>query len=254
MPASPMNLQVQHVMVNCGHVVIVAILIGMLWAGFLPPTPPSDSAAQISAIYAEHQGRIQGGCALMMIFWVLWAPWAGVLAMFIRRMTPSDPSLTYAALVCMGYGLVIFEFIAFFWVVAAYRPGEIAPDITLTLNDIAWFMFLYTWPPFALIFIIIAVAIFCDRNLPMIFPRWVAYLNLWCAVLLLPATLMSIYKTGSFAYDGLFGMWVPLVAFCIWMVVMSVLMSSAIKAERRKLAQGERAPRGAPALATVRLP
>jgi len=125
-------------------------------------------------MYIQHQGRIQGGCALMMIFWVLWAPWGGILSMFVKRMGAEYPSLAYTAVACVAFGLVIFEFIAFFWAVAAYRPGEIAADITLTLNDIAWFMFLYTWPPFSLLFVVIAVAIFCDRNVPTTFPRWVA--------------------------------------------------------------------------------
>ena len=41
--------------------------------------------------------------------------------------------------------------------------------------------------PFALWMVVIALAIFKDHNVPTLYPRWVAYLNVWCAILIFPA-------------------------------------------------------------------
>jgi hypothetical protein len=223
-----MDPRLQKVMVYCGHVVVVAIAVGMLVAGFVPPASPSSSAQAIAAMYAEHQARILIGCAILMVFWVLWVPWGAVLTVWISRTEPGRPVLAYAASACVAFGLVIFEFIAFFWAVAAFRPGQIAADLTLTLNDIAWFMFLYTWPPFSLLMLIIAIAILRDRNQPTVFPRWLGYLNLWGAIGLVPAVLMSFFKHGAFGFNGLIGMWTPLIVFCFWMIVVSHYMIKAV--------------------------
>jgi hypothetical protein len=235
----PLHPFLQKAMVYCGHVVVVAIVVGMLIAGFIPPPLPSASAETIAAMYAEHQGRILLGCSLMMVFWVLWVPWGAQLTLWIRRMEPGYPTLTYSAHACVAFGLVIFEFIAFFWAVAAFRPGQVGADTTQTLNDIAWFMFLYTWPPFSLLMVITAIAILKDENRTRIFPRPVGYLNLWGAIGLVPAVLMAFFKRGAFGFNGLIGMWTPLIIFCFWMFVMSVYMLRAIDREQCRLGESE---------------
>jgi len=80
--------------------------------------------------------------------------------------------------------------------------------------------------------ILIAVAIFRDFNVPTIYPRWVAFFNLWCAILITPAALIEFVKTGPFAYDGAISFWFIYLVFFGWIMVMSIVTLKALKNAR----------------------
>ncbi len=117
------------------------------------------------------------------------------------------------------------------WAALAYRPELMPPWFLQIMNDWVWFIFILSWPPFAIFMILIAVAIFCDHNTPTIFPRWVAFFNVWCALLIVPAALIEFFKAGPFAYDGLISFWFIYIVFFGWIMVMSVVTLKATKAE-----------------------
>jgi hypothetical protein len=53
------------------------------------------------------------------------------------------------------------------------------------------------------------------------------------AVLFIPGGLLTFFKTGPFAWSGVFVYWVPLVVFFSWYLVMFVVLrQAAIKAGR----------------------
>ncbi|MGE3297731.1 MAG: hypothetical protein AB7I68_10315 [Porticoccaceae bacterium] len=47
-------------------------------------------------------------------------------------------------------------------------------------------------------------------------------------MLFVPGGLLTFFKTGPFAWDGLFVFWVPLVVFLLWYGAMFVLLRQAI--------------------------
>jgi hypothetical protein len=219
-----------------GPVLVASVVVGMVpLLGFIPPPSATLSAEEVAAIYSESQTSIRVGCLMLMICWTLWGTWGAVIATLIKRMEAGYPLLTYSSVALLGAGVVFFLLIPMTWAVAAFRPGEIDPSITMTLNDWAWFSFMYSWPPFAICCIILAIAILRDHNVPTIYPRWAAYLNLWFAVLFTPAGLMSFFKTGPFALDGVGTFFIPVSLFFIWMLVMSWLTNTAIVNENKRL-------------------
>jgi hypothetical protein len=119
------------------------------------------------------------------------------------------------------------------WTVMAFRAED--PSIVQAFNDLGFFLFLYTWPPFGIFMVIIAVAIFRNVNPQNIFPRWVAYYNIYAAIGMAPASFMGLFKTGPLAYNGILAFWVVAVDFFVWMVVMSMVMFKAIAADERRL-------------------
>jgi hypothetical protein len=48
----------------------------------------------------------------------------------------------------------------------------------------------------------------------------------------LPAGLMTYFKTGPFAWNGILAFWLPLVAFAIWFNVMFIALQKAIKEQQ----------------------
>jgi hypothetical protein len=73
----------------------------------------------------------------------------------------------------------------------------------------------------------IGIAAFSDHD-GHVFPRWVGYFNVWCAALLLPAVLIPFFKTGPFAWHGIFEFWLAAAIFFGWVVVMTAVTLAAI--------------------------
>lgn len=212
-----------------GIALVAMTAVGLGWLmHYAPPPKAAWGSDQILAFVKIHQISILIGAALCCFFWSFWVTWAAPLIIFIRRMERA-PLLTYASLANVGGGAAVITTIAVSWTVMAYRAEDAL--IVQAFNDFGFFLFLYTWPPFAIWMFIIAIAILRDVNSQPIFPRWVAFYNLWTGILMAPASLMGLFKTGPFAYDGLLSFWLVAIDFFVWMIVMSIVTFSAISKE-----------------------
>lgn len=208
----------------CGPVFAGLFAIGFVFlSGFLPPPSPSDSAAEVVDFYRDDQTAFRVGTCLMMLAVPLLGPWGIALASQTRRTETGFPVLTAIQIFCTGVILFTIALLVTVWAWASFRAGEISPEETQSINDFGFFLFLFDWTPFALWLVSFAVAIFLDRSDPPVFPRWAAYLNLWLATLGIPGGLIVFFKTGAFAYNGFLGFYFPVVAFFIWLVVMTWL-------------------------------
>lgn len=215
-----------------GPALTVLFFIGLvLLAQFIPPPHPADSAERIRQFYLDNVNGIRIGMVFVMIAVGLIAPWGVAISVWTRRTETAFPVLTYIQLTCIAVGTMVGVLIALVWGAAAFRPDDVSPDVTRTLNDLGWFFFLFDWPPFVIWFLAVALGIFLDKSETPAFPRWSGYLTLWVTILTLPAGAMIFFKTGPFAYNGLIAMYIPLAVFFVWIVVMSVLMLQAIRRE-----------------------
>ena len=209
---------------------VLSILGLVVISGFVPPQDPSDSAQQIAGWYSDNDTRILIGMIVGMTGFTLFVPFGIGVALQTRRIE-NRPAMTYIQIACVAIAALEGVMAAFIWGAAAFRPGEMDPDITRTLNDLGWFAFLFDIPPFAVWIGAIAIAIFRDESDPPVFPRWVAYLNLWVALLIWPAELMAFFKTGPFAFNGLLALYLPAGLFFAWLVTMSIVLMGVIKRE-----------------------
>ncbi len=114
--------------------------------------------------------------------------------------------------------------------VAAFRPDR-APELTVTLTDLAWILFVTPIGPFIAQNLAVAGAVLTDRASTPVFPRWVGYANLWIALLFCPAGLAYFFKGGPFAWQGIFAFWLGLVMYSAWLVVMFITVRRAIRTE-----------------------
>ncbi|HEX9834492.1 MAG TPA: hypothetical protein VGA66_15675 [Mycobacterium sp.] len=147
--------------------------------------------------------------------------------------SPGVLYLDVASLANVGGGAAVITTIAVSWTVMAFRAEN--PLIVQAFNDLGFFLFLYTWPPFAIWMVILATAILRDVNPKPIFPRWVAYYNLYAALLMAPASFMGLFKDGPLAYNGVLAFWLVAIDFFVWMVVMSAVMLKAINRDAERI-------------------
>ena len=216
-------------MIYSGLILVVCLGVTQgLIMGFIPPPSPNLSAEELAQIFIDRKSQIRLGTFLQCIGYTFYLTWGMAIVMLMRKMEKGLPVLTYTSIANIGGGYVFFLLMPITWAMIAFRPELMDPKFIQIMNDFVWFIFILSWPPFAIFMIFIALAIFRDQNIPSIFPRWAGYFNLWCAFVISPAALIEFFKTGPFAYDGLISFWFIYIVFFGWIVIMSVLSLKAV--------------------------
>lgn len=233
-PMSNTKLQLLCLRVG-GRLLFLLFAIGWIgFARFVPAPSPLAGAAEIARRYRDNAAGIQIGATFMLVSFAFWATWGSVIAAWTKRTVPGGQVLAYIQVVSMTIAEMVGVLCAFFWGAAAFRPGQISPEITMTLNDMGWLMFLIPWPPFSMWCIAVALAVFRDKSDDPVFPRWTAYLSLLTAILFIPAGAALFFKEGGYAYNGLLGMYLPLAIFFVWVEGLTIAMTRRLLREQRE--------------------
>lgn len=229
MGGSPAKMRALWICLWTGPVLCALFAVAMVvLAGIIPPTDPTDSAEEIAAFFQSDVDAIRLGLALGIVAMALIAPFGIAIAEMLRESERGTSLLTNIQIASVAIGTSVAVIMCLVWGTAAYRPDEYDPETTLMLNDLAWFFFLFSWAPFSIWIAAVGLAIISDERANPPFPRWVAYLNFWLAILFMPAALMIFFKTGAFAYNGAVAFYVPTIAFFGWVMIMSVLARRAL--------------------------
>ena len=207
--------------------------LGLVIAGFFPPPSPSLDADAIAAIYRDDTTNIRIGTLLVMISGVLAIAPVPVIAGYVRRIEdPEMPTMSYLVLLGGLINVLVFIFPGLLFLITSFRP-ERPPEITLLMNDFSWFITVLAWPGAFIQCLATGIAILRNPTQTLL-PRWMAYFNLWAAASFLPGSLLPFFKTGPFAWDGLFPFWIPAVLFSAWYVVMLIAINKAIDRDPRR--------------------
>jgi hypothetical protein len=215
-------------------------VLGILWIsafllfpGFVPPMSPEMSADEVAAFYRDPENlpRIRYSMILFNWFSVGFIPVLALIVLQMRRMAHRTPIFSYAIIACAAGGPTIFLMADLFWLLAAFRP-ERDPQLTMMFNDLAWVTFSSQVGFLIAQSVILALAIYLDRQERPVFQPWVAHFNLCVAALLIPAAFVGAATTGPLAWNGLLTFWVRNIAVGLWIVVMAVVLGQAIKRER----------------------
>jgi hypothetical protein len=212
---------------------LVWLSVFLLFPGFVPPLSPTLSAEEVAAFYRDPDNlpRIRASMIVFNWFAVGLIPLLALIVMQIRRMAHRTPIFSYAIIACAAGGPTIFLLANLFWLLAAFRP-ERDPELTLLLNDLAWVTFASQVGFLIAQSVILALAIYLDRQARPVFERWVAHFNLLVAALLVPGAFVGAAMTGPIAWDGLLTFWVRNAAIGAWIVVMGVVLGRAIYRQR----------------------
>lgn len=213
----------------CGPIMIVLFLIGFLGiARFVPPPSPNLTAAQTLQMYVDRQFPIRLGLWIATLGAAFMGPYFAVISAQMRRIEGPLSSPLAMTQVSLG-ALAIFEFILpqQIWEAAAYRADR-APDSVQALTDVGWLCFIGITATFLIQLSAIGVAILTDQRARPLMPRWVGYFTIWIALMIMPGSLCVFFHDGPFIWSGVFGFWVPLVAFSGWFPVMTWAVWKAI--------------------------
>jgi hypothetical protein len=216
---------------------ILWIAAFLLFPGFVHPMSPTLSAEEVAAFYRDPQNlaRIRYSMILFNWFSVGLIPILVLIVLQVRRMAHRTPIFSYALLGCASGGPTLFLIANLFWLLAAFRP-ERDPQLTQLFNDLAWVTFTSQVGFLIGQSVLLALAIYLDRQPRPVFKAWVAHFNLLVAAALAPASFTALSLSGVMAWDGLLSFWIRNAAIFVWIVVMGMVLAQAIQRERREQA------------------
>src|SRR3954451_13842070 len=212
-------------------VALIWVSAFFLFPGFAHPMSPTLSAEEVATFYRDKTARIRYSMILFNWFGVGLIPVVILLAMQIRRMAHRTPILCYSLIACAGGPPTLFLIANMFWLLGSFRP-ERAPELTQLLNDLAWLTFTILVPYLIAQCLLLALAIYWDRQEQPVFKMWVAHFNILVAAALAPAAFGAMTFSGPLAWDGLLSFWVKNIAIATWIVVMGVVLGQTILRRR----------------------
>jgi hypothetical protein len=205
----------------CSFVGLGLLFAGLVVAGLFPPPSPSRTAEEFATFYQDNTNAFRVGTVLMGFGGALITLWMAVIARRLHAIDGHGPATAYAFL---GLGmLLMFQIVMPITMgqVVAFRPDR-PPADTEALNDLFFIQLISPAYLFVVQLAMTGIAILADTSERVAFPRWVGYVNLWAAVGSFSGVLAIFFKTGPWAWNGLFAFWIPAVVFGVWVIAMGV--------------------------------
>ena len=225
-----MNASLQRFCAFGGPMFGILFFTGMIFAGIFPPTSPALTAEQVSQLYQENQLGILIGSVFMLLGSPFPALQSAAAYCQLSRMEGPRNVCSLGQLVCGGLNCVAVILPANLFALAAFRPDR-NPDAMLALYDLAMITTWYIWTPGALMVLCQALVILRNGTDTTPYPRWLGYMAAWVALLMATSTVVIFFKTGPFAWNGLFGFWIPTILATTWFWVFWWMTRKAINAE-----------------------
>jgi hypothetical protein len=223
-----MDIRAQRIFAWSGPISMLMVLGAVLIAGFLPPPSPEASAELIAAFYRTNGSSIGIAGILVMLSTAPFLLFIAELSVQIKRIEGDRRTFTYAQLAAGTASMAPIVLFPLAWCVAAFRPGRSA-ELIQAFDDLGFITMVMVTPPAAVQVLVVGLAILSDRGPRLVFPRWLGYLSVLCAIAAVPGLLCVLYKAGPFAWNGSVAGGLPSLAFFPWTILMAVMLTRAIK-------------------------
>lgn len=203
---------------------------------FFPPPSPTLPQAQIIDLYAHANLQFRIGVVLMILSGGFFIPWSVVIGVQMARDEDGVPmwAITQALASTLGAWLVAFPPVM--WGIAAFSVDR-APEVTVLMHEAAWLTFVTpgSFFPFQTFPIaVVALSAYKDEALSA-FPRWLGWVTLWAGTFGAIAAMAQLFKTGPFAWNGLFPFYMPIITFGAWMCSATYCLLRAIRRQEQAL-------------------
>jgi hypothetical protein len=212
-----------------GYAFFVLYLIGIVVvAGFIPPPAPGWSGEEISAFFADRQMRVLVGMSICAVASALYVPWGvSIFGEMLQMERSRFAPLSVVQVISAGLGAAFFAISPLMWLALAFRAGHTA-DAIWVLNDFAWISWIVSWPFFGVQAAALGICVLTHRS--AVLPRWTGYFSIWFALSMFPASLIVFFHSGPFAWNGVFGIYLPLGMFALWYHLVTFYLRKGIKA------------------------
>lgn len=214
-----MSRVLQGICAWAGPATVVVAFVGWLIAGVLPiPLGSSSTTDEVVAFYSNDT-RVLIGLVIASLGVSLVFPLVALIGLVMARIEGRSPLMALVQLVTGAATGLLLLLPMLLMAVIAFRPDR-NPELTVTLNDIAWLLFLTPIAPFMIQNIAIGITILRDPR--GLLPRWVGYVNFFVAGSFVPDVLAFFFHSGPFSWRGIFVFWLALSTYTVFLVVMGL--------------------------------
>lgn len=201
------------------------LMLGLGWvllAQWVPPVSPALSTRAYADEFLDHRSQIMGAAVVLMISTMCIMPFMGYLTIAVRRIEGRSGLLAMVMVISSTAFITLNFLTGAAFALAVFRPDR-DPGLVQFAGDAGYFLFLGGTPTFLLIFAVLAYAglVVQGRN-TVILPRWLGWGCALTLMLFLPEIMLFFFRSGPFAYDGLFGFWIPTAIFIADMLGITV--------------------------------
>tara|TARA_R110000787_G_scaffold25236_10_gene70991 strand:- start:3748 stop:4464 length:717 start_codon:yes stop_codon:yes gene_type:complete len=212
------SIRSQKAGVRCAWIFSLLVIVGWLGiGGFYAPFPADLGIDATKEWYTEtNRWPTIIGCSILYFACIFLVPSSVQFGIMLSKQEGRWPLWSITVSVAGIFISLIIFLNACAWIVTAYRP-ETGADVIQSWNDWAWFAFLLGWCYLALEMIAAGVAELMDeRETPMV-PRWFTWFTFAGAFAEVTAMGPAFFKSGPFAYNGLFGFYMPMIIWGIYL-------------------------------------
>jgi hypothetical protein len=228
-----MDSRAQKIFAWSGPISMFMVLVGVWIAGFLPPPSPAASAEQVAAFYRANGTSICVAAILAMLSTAPFLLFIAVLSAQIKRIEGDRRTFTYAQLAAGTASMAPIIIFPVAWCVAAFRP-ERSPEFIQAFDDFGFITMVMVTPPAVAQVLAVGLAILSDKGARRVFPRWLGYVSIFCAIGAVPGVLCVLYKAGPLAWDGSIAQGLPGLGFFAWVILMAVMLTRAINQQAQQ--------------------
>lgn len=173
----------------------------------LPPVSPSATPEETAYHYVYNEKGLKGGIPIMLMTGITWP----IFCAGVNRQLAKIPGVSRTALWAqLGAGCLAalsMMLPAIFFSAVIYRLDR-DPILTQLLSDLAWLVYMMSFPPFVAQDFMISYAVLSDRRPRPLIPRWAAWAMSGLAITVYPAIAVHCVKSGPFAWNGALSFWV----------------------------------------------
>jgi len=227
----PTDYRMWRLLAWCGPIfmTIFFFLWGVL-AKNLPPAGADLDAAQITAHYLGNRMDIIIGMSVCMVGGAFYMPWGCAVSRVMRRIEGPDGLL--ANLEMMGATITCAPIIVAcgIWLTASLEAPQLPQNIVHLLYTLGWMIIDLAYMVTTFQIFAVGVVFLRDKRERPLMPAWVCWWGFVTCAAFFPVSLIPFFKTGPFAFHGMFNFWI---AFFTWYIWVSAVSWYVIKAIRR---------------------
>lgn len=218
----------------------------------LPPVGADLNAAQIAAHYIENGMAIRIGMSVCMVGGAFYMAWGLAVSRVMRRIEGPDGMLS--SLEMMGATITCAPIIIAcgIWTAGSIEAPALQPEIVHLLYWLGWMIIDLAYMVTTFQIFAVSLVFLRDRREKPLVPSWVCWWGFVTCAAFFPVSLVPFFRTGPFAFHGLFNFWIAFFTWYIWVTAISIYVIKAITRLQQEdgaaLPVPERRP-AAPALA-----
>lgn len=210
-----------------GPLSFVCAMTAVSLTGFAFPMSAELTATQVAATYQEHRAGIRIAAVFFLFCSAFMMMFAAAISAQLQKIEGRITPWVFVQIMGGVMGNIPFALTGIIWTVAAFRP-ERSPEITQTINDLAFFVLELPAPTAVIQFIAIVFVVLGDTSNNPVFPKWVAYLNILTSVLFLPGVAAGAFGHWQVMdWNGLVAYSMPGIASASWIFLMFIALLRA---------------------------